>query len=116
MLIFFLSCNQSKKITIIGDIKNVDYTKVYFSSAYDWGNFLDSADVINGKFIFKIPVKNLNQTIYSIAFLKKEKIKTFEFLNHIRSNQAGKFVINSFIISQCKLPLKFEPVKSIKLV
>ncbi len=94
----FLSCKKADDyLIILINIKNSAIKKIYFTDAYKWETFLDSATG-EAKFTFKIPKQKLPRSLCSICYLDNQnKIKQLEFINHVLSPDSIKYLISAFI-------------------
>lgn len=96
--IFSLSCNtKNDDVVILINLRNSDITKLYFTDAYKWDAFLDSATG-GPEFTFIIPKEKLPESLCSIAFINDQnKIDQLEFDNRILSPDSTKYIISAFI-------------------
>ncbi len=96
--ILYISChNSGKTVVILIKINNSSIKKLYFTDAYKWDVFLDSASG-GPDYEFNIPKKNLPSSLASIAYLNDEnKIKQLEFDNRILSPDSTEYLISAFI-------------------
>ena len=117
--IISLSCihTESSKIIIIGKVKNIPTKKLYLANAYQWENFLDSAEYINDEFKFDYKSQNIFEPfIASICYVNKDnEIKKLYFLNHILSAKKKSYGYDAFILEKGKTIIKGDLQSDIKL-
>ncbi len=93
----FISCHTEKKNIILVKIENSNIKKLYFTEAYKWDVFLDSA--IGGtEFEFRISKEKLPKSLCSISYIDNDsRITKLNFDNRILSPDSTKYVIDAFI-------------------
>lgn len=107
LLLIIAACNrpeQTNEIVIEGDVKNIPDGKVYLTDAHNWQVPLDSTQIKNGHFLFRLQPDSsfypYKASLYYSDSTKNFKMSPILFRNYMKGKDSLKFASTAFILEK----------------